>query len=314
MQNPNSKIQIPKRLFFKYFAVYILHFAFCIYLSGTALAADLGNLKVTSSIKPSRIKIGERIDFMIAAEHDSGIDIFYPDESARLTPFDVLKQNVTARNSGFGRSVTEIVYTITAFDVGEFTVPPVLITAKDRFGNEKNIRTVGHKVTVSLGTDTKNDIVDISPPMDVTERTQYFKKALSYLPYILPLLALVIVIVYLLTRREEKVDVNIDPRAEALNHLSMLKLDGDNMDALYFKISEILRTFFHEHLKVDASKMTSREILNSMKGPVGMEKVLGDAEELFSDIDLVKFSPYPPSIQDAEVAVLRARCLVREVP
>lgn len=291
----------------------LLFIAYCL-SPGFTYAADLNDLSVTSSVSPKEIKIGERIDLSVSVEHGSGIDIFYPEETAQLPPFEVLKQKVSTRRSRFGRSLTEIVYSLTAFEAGEFSVPPLLITAKDRFGNERNIRTVDHKVKVILGAETGSDIMDILPPMDVTEKAQHLKKALSFLPYIVPLLAAIAVTAYLLTRRRPSPAITVDPRAKALERLGALKVDENRIEEVYFEISEILRIFLTDHLGIEASKMTSTELLDILKRLRGMENLLDYARELFFDLDLVKFSPFLPSVDYAKEAISRAEGLIREVP
>lgn len=310
MNISNLKSQISKK---SAIASCLLFIAYCL-SPGFTYAADLNNLIVTSSVSPKEIKIGERIDFSISVEHDSGIDIFYPDETAQLSPFEVLKHKVSTRRSGFGRSATEIVYSITGFEAGEFTVPPLLVTAKDRFGNERNIRTVEHRVKVMLGAETGSDIVDILPPMDVTEKAQHLKKALSFLPYIVPFLAAIAVIAYLLTQRRPSPAITVDPRAKALEMLGALKVDENRMEIIYFDVSDIVRTFLAGHLGIEASKMTSTELLETLERLRGMEDLLDYARELFFDLDLVKFSPFLPSVNDAKEAISRAEGLIREVP
>lgn len=294
-------------------AFYLLSLAFCMFPQ-VSIAADLGSVNVTSSVSVNEIKIGEQIEFKIVVEHDRGIDIFYPEETVTLSPFEVVRHKAAARMSGFGRSSTEIIYSVTVFDEGAFVIPPVLITAKDGFGNERNIRTIEHPITVRTGTTVGNEIIDILPPMEVSERVEYFKRALSYLPYILPLLSAIALLIYLLSRRRQETVSAVDARTKALDSLKILTVDEENIDSIYFDISEILRPFFHEYLKVNASKMTSTEILNSLKSLGGMERVSGNAGEIFFDIDLVKFSPFSPSLDDARDIISRAETLIREVP
>lgn len=294
--------------------VYCILSIACCLLPDLILAADLSTLKVTSSISPSIIRIGERIDLKVIVEHDKGIDLFYPDESARIAPFEVLKQKITSRKTGSGKNYTEIVYSITTFEAGNFVVPPILITARDRFGNERNVRTIEHKVTVNTGATVGSDIIDIVPPMEVTESRQYLQKALTYLPYILPFLGTIVVIIYLITQRKPEAVIGIDARGRALERLGMLKIDEKEIDRVYFDISEVLRTFFLEHLKIDSVKMTSGELLSSLRKVRNTDKLMDEAEDLFYDLDLVKFSPFSPSVGDAEVAVLRAKRLIRSVP
>jgi len=273
-------------------------------------AAGLGNLKVSSSIAPSEIRIGEMIEFKVLVEHDKGVDIFYPDETVHLQPFEVLKHKVTGQKGG----LTEIVYAITVFDAGEFVIPPVLITAKDRFGNERNVMTVKHKVSVKTGAIVGNEIIDIIPPMDVTEGRQYLKKAFSNLPYVIALLSVIAAIIYLARKRSPLAAVNIDARAKALERLKMLKVDEDNISAVYFDIAEALRVFLCEYAKINALKMTSGEIVEGIGKYRQMDKIVHETADLFFDLDLVKFSPFKPSRADAVSAVSRAERIVKEVP
>lgn len=291
----------------------LLPIAYCL-LPDLIVAADLSNLKVTSSVSPSVIKIGERMQLKVMVAHDKGIDLFYPDETAQLAPFEVLKHKATTPKTGFGRSSTEIVYTVTAFEEGDLVVPPVLITAKDRFGNERNVRTVEHKVTVSTGVTVGSDIMDIIPPMEVTESRQYLKNALSYLPYILPLLAAIAVIIYLLSQGRPMPVIDVDARKKALDRLGMLEMDETQIERLYFDVSDIIKIFLHQHFHIDTLKMTSNELISSLGKIGGMENSLDDAADLFFDLDLVKFSPFSPSVQDAAEAVSRAERLIRKVP
>ncbi|MBI3814994.1 MAG: hypothetical protein HY279_11100 [Nitrospinae bacterium] len=298
------------RSYYRLLNIYLLLSIAFFLLPYLSHAAGLGNLKVSSSIAPSEIRIGEMIEFKVLVEHDKGIDIFYPDESVHLQHFEVLKHKVTSQKGG----LTEIVYTITVFDAGEFVIPPVLITAKDRFGNERNVRTVEHKVAVKTGAIVGGEIMDIIPPMDVTEGRQYIKKVFSFLPYVITFLSAIAVIIYLLRKRSPLTVVNKDDRAKALERLKMLKVDEDNIGAVYFDIAEALRVFLYEHTKINALKMTSGEIVAGIRKDWQIDKIVHEAADLFFDLDLVKFSPFKPSRVDAVNAVSRAEQIVKEVP
>lgn len=292
----------------------LVSFTILLFFFTPSFAADLTNLKVTSSVKPSEIRIGEGIEFKITVEHDKGIDIFYPDESAQLAPFEVVKHKVSARNTAFGSNLTEIVYTVTTFETGSFIVPAILITAKDRVGNEKNVRTIEHKVAVTTGTTVGSEILDIVPPMDITEQKEYLKQAARYLPYLALLLIIVIGTLYLQRSRPKVQIVKADSRTKALQRLGMLKVEEVGIDRLYFDIAEIMRVFLQEHLNLDSLRMTSEEVLKSLRQFEGMNKIIGEAEEMFFDLDLVKFSPFSPTSRDGKEAVSRAEGLIGRIP
>lgn len=314
MKIPDCKLQIAKRPIFKSFALCILQFAICLSFSGPVFAG-LNDIDVTSSISSSDIRIGERIQFKVLIEHDKGLDIYYPDESSlSLPPFELVKQKTTLKKGSLGRDVTEVVYFITTFDAGEFVVSPILITAKDGYGNERNVKTVGHAVSVKTGIAVGSEIIDILPPMEVTERFGYLKRAARYLPFIALFIAITLAALYLLRAKNRTALLQPDPRSTAINRLGMLEVDEDCIEKAYFDISEILRVFFHQHLQIDSLKMTSRELLHGLKAKGGMERVNDRAEDLFFDLDLVKFSPFKPSLEDARDAITRAESLIKEVP
>lgn len=314
MKISNCKLQIAKRPIFKSFALCILHFALCIFFLGPAFAG-LNDLDVTSSISSSEIRIGERIQFKVLIEHDKGLDIYYPDESSlSLPPFELVKQKTTLRKGALGRDVTEVLYLITTFDAGEFVVSPILITAKDGYGNERNVKTLGHAVSVKTGVAVGSEIIDILPPMEVTERFAYMKQAARYLPFVALFLMISLIALYFLRAKNQKALLQPDPRSTAINRLEMLGVDEDCIEKAYFEISEILRVFFHQHLQIESLKMTSRELMLDLKGRSGIERLNDEAEDLFFDLDLVKFSPFKPSLEDARNAIIRAESLIKEVP
>ena len=112
------------------------------------------------------------------------------------------------------------------------------------------------------------------------------------------------------SRKPEPAKVE-SPRPEdeiALQALREVELQGwakrGNFKVHYFRTSEILKAYIGARYEFDAKESTSREILATLdQRKIFQAPILDPLENLFSRLDLVKFTDHVPSPEDASKAL-----------
>ena len=152
--------------------------------------------------------------------------------------------------------------------------------------------------------DSTMQIKDIKSIIEI-EKTFYEKIK----PFLLVLLVLagMALLYYLFTKRKpkeesviEEVEPLIDPKIEALDRLTKLKVDQPWLEGKYKyyqdEISFILRNYLERNNGIDALEMTTSEIQKAMKNfGEPLDGFSGEIFELLSIADMVKFAKATPS-------------------
>jgi hypothetical protein len=202
---------------------------------------------------------------------------------------------------------------ITSFDSGYYAIPPAKFTI-----NEKVLESQAQLLTVlTLPIDTANaKIYDIKPPIDtkfgIWDWILYNKLNLLG---ILLLIGLIILLIYLLTKKQNiPVPKVIKPKVpahiialEKLNQLADQKLWQNNKTKLfYISISEILREYLENRYKILALEQTTEEIMMSIKYFEIEEISRSKLRQVLMLSDLVKFAKENPLPNENEASLNNA--------
>lgn len=279
-------------------------------------AADWDTLKVDSLVKPKTGFIADPLRLEIVIDHDKDITLYYPEETFDMRPFEITRIEVVEGDLNTNISRTRINYIFTTYNVlGELTIPPIQVVAKDSSGVKKNITIANHKITIKkIIQDEKAELVDIYSPLEPEKG--FPLKLYGYVTAGLLVWAALLFLILKWVRgsSRDKGGRPLSPRDKALEALNHLALEKPEKKLFYFRLSGIFRTFLEEHLLIPALKRTSAEILSDFRKNKSLNGNQNEAGDLFFDLDLVKFSRFEPSKDQMGKAAQRTIDLIRKIP
>lgn len=289
---------------------------------GFSLFADNSPISITSSVDKANVKIGDLIQYTVRVTHDEEIQVKMPGHGANLGGFEIRDYNVEKPKKEDGQIVSEAVYTISTFFVGEFDIPPLTIyyqfpgdTIHQSLTTEKI-----HIVVESLKASEAGDIREVKHPLEI-ERSRWILWRWIFLGLLILLCGLIGYLIY----RQKKLGKNIIPVREApprppheiaLEALQALQesdlLQNNQIKEYYIEISEIIRQYIGGRYFVIAMEMTTTEVLQGLKKEDIAENHLNMFESFLNRCDLVKFAKHIPTNQEHEETFQQAIDLVTQ--
>jgi len=211
------------------------------------------------------LTIGDHIDIVISAYHDNKDRVIFPTKEDSFSPFIIKAYKINKKRVTKANYKTNIVYTITIFQTGEFNLNPVQV----QIGNKAfNTEPLNISILSVLPKNVKNPALkDIIPPRS--------PKTKPVTIVIILFVIMTVIIIFFITKRflqkrktlikEPKTEeFEIDPYEYSIDELSKLKTvdikNKSDVKVIYSKISFILRFFIGKIEKIKALEMTTLEL------------------------------------------------------
>lgn len=193
---------------------------------------------------------------------------------------------------------------VTTFDEGDYVLPPLVVSRQFPDGVVDTLVFNPQEISVkTMPVDTATFEVH-----DIKAQIRYpltFKEVLPYIGLAFGLAAIVALIVYLVKKFSRKgIETMV---AEPAHIVALRKLDtyrGDKLWApekqklFYSGVTDTLREYIDARYGVGAMEMTTREIMDAMKGKDVDPELMRELKELFEKADFVKFAKYVVDNQD----------------
>ncbi len=271
--------------------------------------------KVSGSIEPDSVSIGDRFTYTIELEKDLAQEIFFPSFGGEQTNYELIEEPPVDTLSREGRKLKlRKSYRLAAFQEGVHKILPQVIYAdKNIIDTLEGEDTLQILVTTIVIDSTAHSIFDIKPQRDMPfkfgEISGYVKWALLALLVI----ALLIYVAYRVLRHYGKSFHDIFHPApplpphevahQALERLYVQRLWQAEKHKLYYStLTDILRTYIDGRFGVGAMEMTSDEIIEAMRSVDLPQKSAMDLTEILRSADLVKFAKALPEAEENEAA------------
>ena len=307
--------------FYRYISIFLIAlFACCAFFAATAQtegAVKPDNApKVSGSVEPDSIGIGDRFTYSIEVEKDLVQSLFFPDfrqmqndryELIEDMPVDTLERE--------GRKLKlRKRYVLAAFQEGYLRVIPQVIYAdKNIVDTLSGPDTLLLMVSTFQIDSTSHTIFDIKP-----QKTLRFKmgEITGYILWSIIALIIIALLLYVAKRVLEHYGKNfgdlfkpvppLPPHEQAFKDLEQLReerlwQEGKHKE-YYSALTDILRTYIDGHFGVGAMEMTSDEIVDAMRSVELPQKVAMDLTQILRDADLVKFAKATPEAEENEAA------------
>ncbi len=264
-------------------------------------AAD-ANVTASARVLRDRVRIGDEVRLLLLVEHPRKYTVTAPGQKMNLSPFEVKRVEAEPFRTGQNRIRETYRMTLTVFQTGDLTVPPITVQFTNENGEPGSALTEPVSVKVmSVGkklTD-KDDIRPIKPPVSTGLRLFW-----SMLGAILAGLLFIVLISKIVLRKimERKDAESRKPAHERVKiELHRLKdhgyLEEKNYKAFYSELSNILRRYLERRFHVEALERTSSELLDELKKLSLEKEVLDEVRDVLTESDLIKFAKFAPSYE-----------------
>lgn len=281
---------------------YILSVFFFVYLSAVSQ-----QVAVISKIDTNSILIGDQINYTITVNVPTNYGVNFPVFTDKLSDnIDIVAQyNIDSNYSQDKRIIAlskRVI--ITSFDSGSFVIPSFAVQfIKPSDTNIYEMYSDSLLLNVNtLAVDTNLAIRDIKAPLNA-----YFTFA-DFLPYIiggLAFIAIVILSVYFYQKYKRKKNnivqikkPKIPPYKKALQDFESLRQkklwQNDRIKEYHSELTDILRIYFENQLKIQALEKTTDEILEAFEKQNSDKRLYQMLSGILTLADLVKFAKQSP--------------------
>ena len=295
-----------------------LVFAGLVGLLAAGQSASAQEVRIAAQVDTTVIHVGDPVAVRLSVDHPEGWVVEWPD-SFEVAPFEVLRSAAAApvaAATGDGmRSAATLV--VTSFELGELELPSIALSVTAPDGTSETLLTDPFRIgVVSVGIDESGDLRDIRGPLSIP-RSWWF-----VLPLLLIAVAVAAGVYHLRRRRRDSPEAApAVPRAppkpfhvialEALRALEKSSLlEQGRVKEYHVRISEIIREYVEGQMEVPALELTTREVVEGMRGAAVGAAITEKFRTFLERCDLVKFAKLRPGADESREVMGWARDLV----
>ena len=294
-------------------------------MTGMAFAKHGWSQKATATLDTTSIKIGEQVQLKMNVTLPKAVKIYWPQFSDTLfRPVEIVAASKvdTIETSRVNYLQYKQTLTITSFDSGYHTIPPVTFEYSMP-GESSPSRAVTDSLILHVRTvevDTTRAIRDIKPtmqaPLTLAELWPVFAGiAVAGL--------LVAAIWYYLWRRKQNKPFFPVIRKPQLPpwQVALLELDrieskklwqNDKVKLYYTEITDVLRNYLENQFQVPAMEMISGEIVEAMDSNPALKPSKEKVWQVLELADLVKFAKEIPLPEQNQLSLSHTRDFINE--
>ncbi|RKZ30960.1 hypothetical protein DRQ33_07460 [bacterium] len=276
-----------------------------------------GEVEVSASLKPSRVRIGDTAILTLAVDYPETVDVgFITPKDSMVGGFNILAVSADTVEKYDDKLHREIHYKLIYFDIFDNLIPPLGVSVKYPSDSVDTVFTQPIRVSfVSVLEDApieSLDIMDIKEPRPV--KRNYVKITKNFLIALgIFLLTLIALVLWRLREKGISIMEFIAPRKppweiafmqlDALAESDLLE-NGEFKD--YFdRLTDILREYIEGRFGIQALELSTTETMENLReADLGLDTVISarfidTTQNLLRRADLVKFAKFLPDIETA---------------
>ena len=273
--------------------------------------------RIFTELDTALVSVGDRMALTVRVEHDPAAIVVWPD-SLSLGSVEVLGAELAPPSGEDGRAITNAIFTLAAFELGDLEIPSFEVRVDMPDGSSNTFSTDRYSITVqSVGLDEGGDIRAIRGPLGLP---------LSVI-YVLPWILLVVLLGglgYWLWRKRKRSEVSPRrsvviprfPHEDAYAALDRLEasdlLERGEIKEYHILASEIIRTYVEDRFGVFAMEMTTGEVVEGLRAADIPDDVVQAFARFGNRCDLVKFAKLQPSPDACRDTLEAARAFVHQ--
>jgi len=266
------------------------------------------SVSIEAAVDKSTITVGDPIKYSIKIARNKETTVLLPPPGEQLGWFEIKDYQKLDEYSHKGKIIMETRFVITAYDTGDFIIPPMIIPFTSTSGDSGELLSQRIPIRVNSVLDPQNlEAKDIKGQLELPEPdlTKYYWAGGGLF------LILILVLLWWFRWRSkpgEEIEAETvilkSPHDEAYENLRVLEssdlLARGEFKEFHIRLADIIRHFLGRRYEYDAMEMTSWEILMEMR----RYSVKGDEEgaslgAFLESCDLVKFAKHIPENEES---------------
>ena len=275
-------------------------------------------VSVLASVDSSDYLIGDYINYSLQIITDKNVQIISPFIRDSLKEVEIIKElDPVSTELEDGKSITYF-YTISYYDSGAITIPPIAVQYRTLDNNETKIA-LSNSVTFTVHTvpvEQQAEIKDVKAPLTIPLDLKFI------LLIIFVLLVLIALAVYFYLRYRKKKSllpvkkevIKIPAHVKAFTELDKLESEQlwqkGEVKEYHSRITGIVRNYFEDRFNLPALELTTAEQLQQLNRVNSAEKILDETEQFLNNADLVKFAKFIPIASVNEEMMLQAKDII----
>ncbi|NUN10607.1 MAG: hypothetical protein HUU54_15640 [Ignavibacteriaceae bacterium] len=288
----------------------ILFFVFTISLFPQNFSAGAG-------ADSSSYLIGDFINYRVKLKHPDNYKYALWDIQKNLGGLDLISVSQPLVKAEGGIQNVEITYTVAGYDSGSKVISGGEVIFFAASGDTQRVRVDSTILFINIvDVDTSAEIKDINEPRRIPLSTA---EILLWIGIVAGIILIGYLIYRFYPRKEKKEEIPVVPEIpvdervmQKLADLEAKKLwQNGKIREYHTEITEIVRWYFEEKLKIPALEMTTGEICRSLSTGLNMSEVAKVTESFLNNADLVKFAKFVPLAGINEEMMTQAREIVR---
>ncbi len=288
-------------------------------LSTVYCSAAQGARIIGQTATPSRITVGDPVDYQITLEVSEGTRVVVLPVATDDDNLEIASPSIQTREIPDSRDVrVDARFSVRIFSPGNHTIPAIQfqVIASDDSENIVSADPFPIRVDSVLPADAQ-DILDIKPPQSLrSSRWIYWMLAVG----LLTAAAVILGLVY--WRRRHQVEPSPEPppprpahvvALEALKRLEDSDLLAQNrVQEFFVRLSEILRQYIEQRYQIPALELTTKELIIALEPCIPTREVKRILINCLEMCDLVKFARYLPLKPEAHAQLARSQEFVQQ--
>lgn len=287
-------------------------------------------VEVRAAVDRAVATTGDLITFSVTVDYESTLEVRIPEPGSEIAGFRIVDIGREEPLDNRGRIVESRLYQLRADLVGSYVLPPVTVSYRPRPASElpsagpqdevakpwseASTSEIFVEVESVLPTEGQaEDIRGLKPLRDVRRQPPWLWIGLGALAAV----ALALAVAWWVRRWRSRVSQEPPRPAHEIAFEALAALrrtdfeDPEAVRRFYFEISETIRFYVENRYTLNATDLTTEEILDWLGLGEGPETGHGDQLEHFLlETDQVKFAHRDPSQQDIENTYERALSFV----
>ena len=275
-------------------------------LIGAGLVWADGAVRVKTTASPLKATMGDEITLLLRVETPEGFAVSPPSAKSRVEPFELKSIVALPVIKKDAQAIQVFKLTLAAFDLGELTIPPIVLNFKTTSGRMDSVVSDPVKIKIIPTANHPKDKDDIRPIKDPVSFGRAMIKSVILGVIVLLVSGLLVVKIILRRRHRSPLDPESLKPAHERVLLELKRLNDKNFLSAgktkehYSELSDILRRYIERRFSVEALEFTTSEILKALKIKDLDKSVAEKMKEVLDQADLVKFAKFSPTRVVAE--------------
>jgi hypothetical protein len=271
-----------------------------------------------ASVDSSDYLVGDYIFYTLEIRVEKNIEVTIPFLRDSLKKVEVIKEikPVVLEENNI-KSITYS-YTISYYDSGSVTIPPIAVRYKVSGNSEEQI-VLSNPVTFTVHTlpvEQQAEIKDVKDPLTIPLDWKFIL-LITFIVILILITAIYFYRRYKKKKEEQPVKkkvIRIPAHTRALSALENLEREQlwqrGKVKEYHSNITGIIRGYFEERFKLPALELTTSEQMQQLRRVSSAENILDTTNEFLNNADLVKFAKFQPLPSINEAMMQQAKEIV----